>query len=253
MSQIIRISELRKVIVTTNLELKLIRAKQHLKEIDKLLQAAWEPEPYIISRQDFPKKELHVIRIQSKPIPAGIEQILGDFAYCLRSGLDQLAWKLARLHVACPRRATYFPIKDDPNAKWGDEVKDILPDAVDVIKSLQPYHRGGAYKTDPLWILNRLCTIDKHRTVALRGTDMKVQVLGVKPEEWSFKHLDFGGEVRLDIRKRNKVEIKPHPMKLVVGEPVPNCYGFFELPVDELGSIPKYISDEVVPKFSRFR
>jgi hypothetical protein len=252
LSKIIRIADLKKPTVTTNLELKVDRANEHLDEIHNRLRAEREPEPYIISGHDYPKKERHVIRIQSKPVPNGIEQILGDFAYCLRSGLDQLAWSLARLHVSCPRRATSFPIRDDPKVKWGEEVKDIPPDAVEVIKSLQPYHRGDRFKTHPLWILNRLCTIDKHRTVALHSTEIKVEVIGVSTEEWTFKHLDFGGEITLDIRKQSKLEIQPHPMKLIIGEPAPKCYGSFELPADGLGSIPKFIREEVVPKFASF-
>ena len=181
-----------------------------------------------------------------------IPLLVGDFVNCLRSGLDQLAWSLARLHVACPRRQTCFPISSERNLPK-DQIRDILPAALPVIESLQPYQRGDRFQTHPLWILNRLVTIDKHRTFAMKAAEMKLRVLGISPDEWTFKHLDFGAEIAMDIRNRNKVQLDPQPPGLILGEPVPTCYGNFEINVVELGSIYQFVRNEVAPKFTAFK
>jgi len=76
----------------THLQLKTVRAEKYLDEVDAVLRKLFDPEPYAVTRQDYPKKFLHVIRIQSKGIPIEVPLLIGDFAYNLRSGLDQLAW-----------------------------------------------------------------------------------------------------------------------------------------------------------------
>jgi hypothetical protein len=232
---IIRKHDLKKASPLINLELKVERAAGHLDELDAELQKLFMPEPYTITRQDYPKKFRHVIRIQTKAIPPEIALLVGEFAYCLRSGLDQLAWKLAKLHVPCPRRPTSFPIRDDPKADFGDAARDILPAALDVIKEFQPYRRGARLKDHPLWILNRLCTIDKHRTLALKETEISGRVVSVDPsrppssDDYTIRHFDYGIEVWISLSDKYKLDFKPQPMEIIFGEPIPSCYGAFQV------------------------
>jgi hypothetical protein len=249
---IVRKSDTRKATPLTHLELKTARAKEHLDELDAELRKTLVPEPYTITRQDYPKKFRHVIRVQTKAIPPEIALLIGEFAYCLRSGLDQLAWGLARLHVSCPRRATSFPIRDDPKAGLGDSVKDMPSAAVDEIESLQPYHRGARFQDHPLWILNRLCTIDKHRTIALKETEIRGRVVGVGPSDYKIRQLDYGIEISVSLSNVFEVNFEPEPMEIIFGEPVPSCYGGFEVRITTLRTIHDFVRDDVIPRFAGF-
>ncbi len=46
--------------------------------------------------------------------------------------------------------------------------------AISRVKELQPYHRGKAFKSDPLWRLNFLWNTDKHRSMALHSLESDV-------------------------------------------------------------------------------
>ncbi|MFC1971307.1 hypothetical protein ACFLV0_05230 [Chloroflexota bacterium] len=48
------------------------------------------------------------------------------------------------------------------------KIKDIPMRAQKIIEELQPYHSVDAH-THPLWLLHRLCNIDKHRRLQLIG------------------------------------------------------------------------------------
>jgi hypothetical protein len=247
---IVRKSDTKKAPPLFNVELKVSRARAHLDELEAELRKISYPEPYTITRQDYPKKFRHVIRIQNKAIPPEIAMLIGEFAYCLRSGLDQLAWLLARLHVSCPHRKTSFPIRGDPKSGFGDTVKDMLPDAVKLIESLQPYHRGERFKDHPLWILNRLCTIDKHRTLAIKETEIKGRVVGVGPSDYTIRQLDYGIEIWVSLSNMFGANFEPEPMEIIFGEPAPCCYGGFEIRVATLRAVHDFIRDDVVPRFA---
>jgi len=88
-------------------------------------------------------------------------------------------------------KETGFPILSDTDKKgrfgrgshkWisaKPKVVGIDPDAQAVIESLQPYHRGNAYDTDPLWRLSELNNIDKHRVLHIAQRIMDGAVLPV--------------------------------------------------------------------------
>jgi hypothetical protein len=60
--------------------------------------------------------------------------------------------------------ASAFPIFAQKNPdKLDDMLGGIHPAAKTKIEGLQPYNRGKKFRTDPLWKLNKLCTMDKHR------------------------------------------------------------------------------------------
>jgi len=135
--------------------MKTARAEYHLQAIETEHKRLIDDGMYTVSKKDNRKKFSHILRLEVKPMSPLIGMLAGEFAYCLRSGLDQLAWQLALLNTKGrrPRSHTSFPIrgtKPPPPKGFGDAIKDILPAAFDVIESLQPYHRGNAYKMHPL-------------------------------------------------------------------------------------------------------
>src|ERR1017187_1748627 len=118
-------------------------AKEHLDHLDREM-GEFLTDPYTITCKDKVNDHRHYLRFEFKPIPISMPLIAGDFCYCLRSGLDQLAWQLTRINkVAQPRTATSFPIfSTKPPNGFKDKTKDLLPVAVEVIEALQLYQRG---------------------------------------------------------------------------------------------------------------
>jgi hypothetical protein len=97
------------------------------------------------------------------------ELILGDAIYNFRSSLDQLAFALVPPESMTREIETTsaFPISrsDDHFARISHRVKGVPEQARTVIEGLQPHKRQADYRDDPLWILEELSNIDKHRTL----------------------------------------------------------------------------------------
>lgn len=152
----------------THTQMKLGRAKEHLDRLANEV-SAFRQNAYSISRQDNANNSRHRVRIELNIMPDPIGILVGEFAFNIRSGLDHLAWQLALLTTGNPARNTAFPIcsTKPTDHSFQKKVLNIPPEAVDIIESLQPYHRGEAFRDCPLWQLNRLCNIDKHQLIAV--------------------------------------------------------------------------------------
>jgi hypothetical protein len=69
-----------------------------------------------------------------------------------------------------PQKNDYFIIRDSTStfeAALKGVIKDLRPDAVDVLRSIEPYQGGKGHE---LWVLNRLDIIDKHRLLVTIGS-----------------------------------------------------------------------------------
>jgi hypothetical protein len=107
----------------------------------------------------------HFVTVGPLP-PAELALLASETVHHLRSGLDNLAWALARTSGGTPSPETAFPIVliaavgSDRRRRRG--VLQSLPEpACDIIEDLQPYVSGnGAH---PLWVLQALSNTDKHR------------------------------------------------------------------------------------------
>jgi hypothetical protein len=105
------------------------------------------------------------------PIPVRFGLILGDALQNLRSCLDYLVWELVLAAGNLPGNHHMFPIclteKGYKNALRRGQVDGIDTAALALIDSLQPYLRGedAGYKTSPLFILDNLTNINKHRHI----------------------------------------------------------------------------------------
>ena len=154
-------------------EFKFARAIQHLYDlfarIDKLKE---EGHAYSIT-QDFDSDTgEYVIYVEPRELPGWVGPRIGDFLFSMRSGLDHLAYELALAHTGAPlpddiAEHSEFPIfgEREMTARERErKIGGIAPHAQAVIERLQPHNRGDQYITDPLWMLNELSNIDKHRT-----------------------------------------------------------------------------------------
>lgn len=233
-------------------EMRARRAEVHLDELDVEMQKFVDSHPYEVTRKDNVKKFWHIIRIGPKPCSDKIPLLVGEFAYSLRSCLDNLAWQLALLTTERPKSHTAFPIRAiRPEKGWGDVLKDVLPAAIPVIESLQPYQRGNAYKDDPLWILNELCVIDKHAVPAVSCSQFGFRINGGVPILFVTER-DYTTEVTISLSDKYKAQFDPDPIEIIFGRPIYASGESFEVRFKVLRPIHKFVRDDVLPRFAGF-
>jgi hypothetical protein len=161
--------------------LKVERAEEHLNELEPVLRAYVNSDPYRWPADAETEGDWMVCRVTSiveYPDPRwGVR--IGEFLHDLRSALDNLVWQLVLLNDAEPGDHNQFPIYTEPPAparhpllrkvpgktRIDDMLLGVAPDQATVIKELQPYlgfHLHGQHKT-ALGILTVLSNADKHR------------------------------------------------------------------------------------------
>ena len=161
--------------------LKLDRAQEHLDVFKSEIQTFVDSHPYTVTKRQEGKKEVWRLHFTSQ-LPAHISLVGADFVHNVRSALDHLT---AALVPASRRDSTYFPIlwtgvwdpiikgedkqTSDDRAKWNTIVKKMKPEAVEILKSLQPYdgYTPVSEQTHLLDSLNRLWNTDKHSQLPL--------------------------------------------------------------------------------------
>jgi len=110
------------------------------------------------------------IRIDAQ-IPNRTPLILGDCLQNLRSSLDYLVWELVLAAKGVPTETNAFPVADSrkvfKNNLERGYLTGLTDDMIAEVEFLQPYHAGDARESHPLWLLNRLTNINKHRRILL--------------------------------------------------------------------------------------
>jgi hypothetical protein len=179
-------------------KLKLARAQEHLKTLYGEWEAFGNRQPYVIADEckvqerhhAFPNGMLHVFRIHvQEQVPATWSILVGDCLQNMRAALDHLAWALAKRNLQRqPPTSTSFPIRPSDAAyhqtyttKSGatkyatnsgvHQTRNIEAGAQTVIEDLQPYQGWNGLSLDehPLWMLNELAKIDRHRVLHIVG------------------------------------------------------------------------------------
>ncbi|QGM45845.1 hypothetical protein [Methylocystis heyeri] len=146
-------------------KLKIERAKQHVNDLNREMEAFMAQKPFrLIARQD-PKSATRTISIKTYcPIPEQISLILGDAIHNMRSALDLLIFSMIG-HLVTNPDGLYFPI-----AKSYDRLKGTLEsrqiklageNVVAEIEALEPYPGG----CEELWELQWLDVNDKHKII----------------------------------------------------------------------------------------
>jgi hypothetical protein len=237
-----------------NLETKICRAYKHLQEFDSLVVKFCRSNPFTITEEDDLVHERHIRRCEFDPIEADIYLCLADVVYNLRSGLDQLAWQLALLGNPNPSREVMFPSHPDRSPRAEERLRRLVSDmpdaAVAIIKDLQPYNRANSYRDDPLWKLNELSNIDKHRRPTGRAMDLQ---LFVAPRGYLRRELDHGVEVSWALAAKTSVVFKPGIPDLVFGDPLDSSgLAPLELSRIEIAGIYNFVRESVAPRFARF-
>lgn len=244
--------------IALEVKMKSGRAQHHLDALEMEI-AKWLASPHHCSIREYTDfaKALHIFQIRAGRIPEDIPLLVGDFICCLRSSLEQLAWGLAhterkRVFTEREKRNISFLIFKQRNSTYEDRRK-LFPSAVaDIFDNFQPYVRGNAYRDDPLWQLNELWTMDKHRAIPTNCTQLSV-TFPAPLEIWSphVRHFDYHVEVHLPLLlfAQSKVHLKPSvTVEIFFGERM----GQLEIPPIRLREINDFVRDKVMPAFLGF-
>ncbi len=149
------------------------RAKLHLDAFNGHVSAYMREPHTTVTRHDAVNKR-YIKRFQLKPFESVLGMELGEFLYCLRSGLDQMAWQLALPNARRDfPKDIYFPITEDLSkgdrrsrdrrSSYARALKRFPNDVRRQINAVQPHRGVNAPQTHPLWQLNQLCNLDKHK------------------------------------------------------------------------------------------
>ena len=151
-----------------------------------------------------------------------------------------------------------FPIyeRDHPKSEemFLKRVKDMPPDAILIIRELQPYKRGADYRKHPLWQPNELGNIDKHRLPAGRSTDTSFYIEHIEPLGYTKTNSDNGMELNWPLPARGKVKLEGKKPILTFGDPIdnPSSRDPLELTRYDIAEIYRYVRKDVAPQFTHF-
>jgi len=149
--------------------MKLSRAQEHLDNLKKEIGVYRDSEPF-----DVPLEEKNDGQVLTcKPVlrvvpPPRLSAIIGDCVGNLRSSLDHIIWQLASKHSSEPlipkKDKPQFPISDKSPLDTRNLAKYGIPVvALNLIESVQPYHKGH----EPTAVIRDLSNEDKHRLPVL--------------------------------------------------------------------------------------
>jgi hypothetical protein len=240
----------------TYTQMKLSRAHEHLDQLKREITAFIKSKPYTETRYDCLEKAGHIIRVEQHITPDPIGVLIGEFAYCVRSSLDHLAWQLALLTTDKPSRLTAFPIESvcpsPSNKGFNEKIASMPPQALKVVDDLQPYHSQATLKSHPLWQINRLCNLDKHQVIPISSINFELAIFGVSQARR--RDTNHATEIVVPLSEKEKVEFHVDVTGVVFGDPIDVTDGVsdFEIEADGLDAIYQFVRDDAVPRFEVF-
>ena len=164
-------------------KLKIERTKRHIDELESAIEVYGATKPCIGTTGIDPKTGWDRICIEPpKIIPANLSVIAGDALHNLRSGLDQLACRLAEQSGATITKDVYFPFgrdRDRFEASAKEKIRKLSPAAQRFICDLKPYKGGN----DLLWSIHSLNLMDKHNLLVPMGGVSNINMRFVSAKE----------------------------------------------------------------------
>jgi hypothetical protein len=169
---------------------KLHRAAEHFKQLEAQVSGWEKGNGYTLNVKPDPDPPHYIVRaellrpVEDEPFPL----VLGDFLQNARAALDYIAGALGNVGAGgwmdeTDALATMFPITRSPE-RFAEVVERRLPTVSDpvraAIEDLQPYETGGdIWMFEPLWILNELARLDRHRFLQIG--DARIGMLRLDP------------------------------------------------------------------------
>ena len=249
-----------------SVRLKIGRAEQHLKAIDGYVDKYKAAAPYNIVYNLNSEKTFQEGRLYAK-FPPFLEFgiAVGEFAYQLRSALDNLVYALARPNFPGSfgsrereraEKSTMFPILLVENrdailgriAHVASATKDAVFEAID---KHQPYKNGNRAEYHVLSVLEEINIRDKHRVINAATANITIQTDNI-PEGVELRQGSVDNrEVVVRIPAHLNAEADFHPrfsfqIILPVGRPAGGVSIYALRPIHE------YVRDKVMPDFTGF-
>ncbi|SRR6266446_1672164 len=236
-------------------KMKARRADEHFQSLEREM-TNWAAKPYSLTEKTNFEEALYIVGIEITPTPEIIPMLFGDFVCNLRSSLDQLAWKLAHLRpvktfTRTQERQINFPIFEVRNSTYEDR-RELFPSTVAaIIDTFQPYLRGNAFRDDPLWQLNELWNLDKHRTIPSTPYNINLR-FPMNGWEHFLRDNRFAHHLEvafpIGFAWTSKVDLKPEiSIEILFGET-----GKFEVSLSRLREINDFVRNDVIPGFTGF-
>jgi hypothetical protein len=184
---------------------KLARADQHLDALYRETDGWGDSDPLRITRQSQRNGREHIFRVRYRIQPAvwrwGI--LLGDALFNLRRALDHLAFALAIAHTGKnppdDEDKLAFPICSGPEFFKGQRfrIASLSEPAQAAIEKAQPYNRLKPGKWfAPLWWLDQIHNIDKHRFAHITGNVAHAKEIVIDAEPGTYQAFwNFGAVV----------------------------------------------------------
>lgn len=245
---------------------KLQWARKHLDALDRAVEAFLAKDAYSLTTEDDADSEEWVSFVERGSLPPDMPHLVGDCVYNLRASLDHLAHSLAERHPGSDLTKCSFPIVSDPKDRGSfNRHFDLLPPSTHAtLDRLQPYNGPHGHKgteTHPLYRLNELNRIDKHRKPVL----VIFHSLFVVSKVWvgdayvkrTWERPGGIPEGRTPVArfpKREVGESEPEVVSLIasqIGISEPTMPGKIFVP-DSLRHIADHIRDEVFPALDPF-
>lgn len=168
--------------------LRIDRAKENTKRLGDEIRGWWpaQRDRYgAVTKHDGKGNVQIVARVGDRP-PKEWGLLVGDILVDLRSALDYAVWALAvkrrKGKITDPKSVAFPIILDDKNwpGSGHGSVKHVPPLAEGFIEKVQPYHPeygGTSGKESPLWMLDELVNISKHRVIPLMVTALTLTAI----------------------------------------------------------------------------
>ena len=163
-------------------DLKLGRAREHLKELEAEVKRWVHEDGYSIRVYPDPEPPSYVVRAENiRPPGDALALLVGDCLYNARASLEYLAHALGDIGAGGDMTAeqserSAFPIIGDRDREGftgrgpdlfegaaGRHLSTVDPEARAAIKRLQPFYEGDTWEFNGLWFLNELARLDRHR------------------------------------------------------------------------------------------
>jgi hypothetical protein len=236
-------------------DMKSRRAKHHLDELEAVAKEWIDSKPYTVTHWDDFDAALQVWRVEFGDTNELIPMLVGDYVCCLRSELDQLAWQLAHLDTTRTftereeRNISFLTFKQK-DATYEDRRNLFTSAVADIMDGFQPYQRGTSFGDDPLWQLNELWRMDKHRAIPVNSNSINIRF---PFDGWQryVQHREYGIEVRFPLIEAYKgpVDLEPEvSIEILFGE----YMGAFEVSLSRLREINDFVRWKVLPAFAGF-
>src|SRR5258708_6632419 len=111
---------------------------------------------------NVPAKGIEVAFVIPEELRVRYGLMAGDAIHNLRDALDHLAYSLAGKEAGGRTQFPIFGVLTDYADKGLSMIEGFSPTAKTAVERLQPYHAGQNFRSDRMWLLNRMTNDDRH-------------------------------------------------------------------------------------------